>query len=64
MVVAVAERTRAERGSDVLQVVADDRAPIDLNERIERVAGLHVDEVRPPAEDLQRAQLAAMLDNR
>ena len=41
--------------------MANDAAAVLGDEHVERVAGLHVDEVRPRAEDLQRAQLAAML---
>ena len=51
----------AEGRSDVLQVVLDDRAAVLGDERVERVAGLEVGQVRPRAENAQRAQLAAML---
>ena len=51
----------AERRADVLQVVLDDRAAVLRDQRVERVRGLEIGEVRPRAEDAQRAQLAAML---
>ncbi len=50
-----------ERGSHVLEIVPDDSLPVVRDERVERVARLHVHQVRPGAEHLQRAQLAAML---
>ena len=51
----------AERRADVLQVVLDDRAAVLGHERVERVRRLEIGEVRPGAEDAQRAQLAAVL---
>ena len=51
----------AERRADVLQVVLDDRAAVLGDQRVERVRRLEVRQVRPRAEDAQRAQLAAML---
>ena len=54
-------RTGSKRRPDVLQIMSDQAAAILGHEHIERVAGFHVDEIGPGAEDLQRAQLAAML---
>ncbi len=51
----------AEGRADVLQVVLHERTAVLLDERVERVAGLPVHEVRPRAEHAQRAQLAAVL---
>ena len=51
----------AEGRADVLQIVLDDRATVLRDERVERVRGLEVGEIRPRAEDAQRAQLAAVL---
>ena len=51
----------AERRADVLQVVLDDRAAVLGHERVERIRRLEIGEVRPRAEDAQRAQLAAVL---
>jgi hypothetical protein len=54
-------RAGAERGANVLQVVAHDVPAVFGDEGIEGVARLHVDEVRPRAKDLERAQFAAVL---
>ena len=51
----------AERRADVLQIVFDDRAAVLGDERVERIRRLEIGEVRPRAEDTQRAQLAAVL---
>ncbi len=51
----------AEGRADILQVVLDDRLAILRDERVDRVRGLEVGEVRPRAEDAERSQLAPML---
>ena len=51
----------AERRADVLQVVLDDRLAVFGDDRVDRVRGLEVGEVRPGAEDAQRPQLAPVL---
>src|SRR4029079_12685109 len=44
----------AERRADVLQVMLDDRAAALGDERVERIRGLEIGEVRPGTEDAQR----------
>ena len=61
VVLARAVGAGAERGADVLQVVPHHAAAVLDDDGVERVAGLHVDQVGPRAEHLQRAQLAAVL---
>ncbi len=51
----------AEGGADILQVVADHAASSLGDERVQGVAGLHVREVRPRAEDTKGAEFAAVL---
>ncbi len=51
----------AECRADILEIVRHDHAAVPAAEHVERVAGLPVHQIRPGAEDAQRAQLAALL---
>ena len=51
----------AERSAHVLQVVLHDHVAVPHREGIQRIRCLPVRQVRPRAEDAQRAQLAAVL---
>ena len=53
-------RARPERRADILEVMTNETASVRRDQRVERVAGLHVHEVRPGAKHLQRAELAPM----
>ena len=52
---------RAERRSDVLQIVLDHLTAVLLDDGVERVARLQVSEVRPRTENAECPQLAPML---
>ena len=54
-------RARPERRADILKVMTNETASVRRDQRVERVAGLHVHQVRPRAEHLQRAKLAPVL---
>ena len=55
------DRPISERRPDVLKIVPDDTFSVFLDHRVECVAGFHVCEIRPCAENLERSQLPPML---